>query len=73
MNILSGIQKGFQISNRLWIKWKRINYSSKKDDWKMFDKIHLTIALNILYIKEKEIKKYVQLIFQKLIQIVKNK
>ena len=35
----------------------------------MFDKIHLTIALNILYIKEKEIKKYVQ----KLIQIVKNK
>ena len=39
----------------------------------MFDKIHLTIALNILYIKEKEIKKYAQLIFQKLIQIVKNK
>ena len=69
MKKLSGIQKGFHISNRLWIKWKRINYSSKKDDWKMFEKIHPTIALNILYIKEKEIKKYVQ----KLIQIVKNK
>ena len=39
----------------------------------MFEKSHPTIALNILYIKEKEIKKYAQLILQKLIQIVKSK
>ena len=36
----------------------------------MFEKNNPTIALNILYIKEKE---YVQLIFQKLVRIVKNK
>ena len=45
-------------------KWKGINYPSKIDDWKRFEKNNLTIALNILYIKE---KKYVQLIFQTLI------
>ena len=53
--------------------WKGINYPSKIDDWKTFEKNNPTIALNILYIKEKKKKKYVQLIFQKLIQIVKNK
>ena len=36
-------------------KWKAINYPSKIDDWKTFEKNNLTIALNILYIKEKEI------------------
>ena len=35
--------------------WKGINYSSKLDDWKTFEKNNVTIALNILYIKEKEI------------------
>ena len=30
-------------------------YSSKIDDWKMFQKDGTTIVLNILYIKEKEI------------------
>ena len=35
--------------------WKGINYPSKIDDWKTFEKNNLTIALNILYIKEKEI------------------
>ena len=35
--------------------WKRINYPSKIDDWKTFTKNNPTIALNILYIKEKEI------------------
>ena len=35
--------------------WKGINYSSKIDDWKMFEKNNPTMALNILYIKEKEI------------------
>ena len=31
------------------------DFPSKKDDWKMFEKNNLTIALNILYLKEKEI------------------
>ena len=42
-------------------KWKGIDYPSKIDDWETFEKNNPTIALNILYIKEK----YVQLIFQK--------
>ena len=50
--------------------WKGINYPSKTDDWKTFEKNNPTIALNTLYIKK---KKYVQLIPQKLIQILKNK
>ena len=36
-------------------KWKGINYPSKIDDWKTFVENNLTIAFNILYIKEKEI------------------
>ena len=36
-------------------KWKVINYLSKRDDWKTIEKNSLTIALNIWYIKEKEI------------------
>ena len=35
--------------------WKGINYPLKIDDWKTFEKNKLTIALNILYIKEKEV------------------
>ena len=35
--------------------WKGINFASKKDDLKTFEKNNLTIALNILCIKEKEI------------------
>ena len=34
-------------------KWKGINYPSKIDDWKTFEKNNPIIALNILYIKEK--------------------
>ena len=34
---------------------KGINYPSKIDDWKTFEKNNPTIALNILYINEKEI------------------
>ena len=34
-------------------KWEEISYPSKLDDWKKFEKNNLTIALNILYIKEK--------------------
>ena len=36
-------------------KRKRINFPSKIDDWKTFKKNSPTIALNILYIKEREI------------------
>ena len=43
--------------------WKGTNYPSKIDDWKTFEKKNPTIALNILYIK----KKNVQLTSQKLI------
>ena len=35
--------------------WEGINYPSKIDDWKTFEKNNPIIALNILYIKEKEI------------------
>ena len=35
--------------------WKGINYKSKIDDWKMFEKNNATIAYNILYINEKGI------------------
>ena len=34
-------------------KWKGINLQSKIDDWKTFEKNNLTIATNILHIKEK--------------------
>ena len=33
-----------------------INYASKIDDWKTFEKNNPIIALNILYTKEKEIR-----------------
>ena len=35
--------------------WKEINYPSKIDDQKRFEKNNLTTVLNILYTKEKEI------------------
>ena len=50
--------------------WKGINYPSKTDDWKTFEKINTTIALNIFYIKK---KKYALFIFQNITQPVKNK
>ena len=34
--------------------WKGINYPSKIDEWQTFEKNNPKIALNILYIKEKE-------------------
>ena len=51
-------------------KWKGLNYPSKVDDWKMFEKNNPAIVVNILHVKE---KKYAQLIFQKLIRIMRNK
>ena len=35
--------------------WERIGYPSKTDEWKTFERNNSTIALNILFIKEKEI------------------
>ena len=35
--------------------WEEIKYPSKTDDWKTFKKNNLTVVLNILYIKDKEI------------------
>ena len=35
--------------------WEGISYPSKIDDWKTFQKNNPRTALNILYIKEKEI------------------
>ena len=34
--------------------WEGINYPSKLDDWKTFEKNNPTIALNILYTREKK-------------------
>ena len=50
--------------------WNRIKYPSKIDDWKAFEESNPTIALNILYIKEKQI--YL-LTFQNVTQPVKSK
>ena len=35
-------------------KWTGINFPSKIDDWKTFEKNNLAIALNILHIKKKK-------------------
>ena len=50
--------------------WKGINYPTKIENWKTFEKNNRTIALNISYTKE---KKYFQLIFQNITQPGKNK
>ena len=36
-------------------KWKGINFSSKKDDWKKFEKNNVTIAVNVLYAKKEKV------------------
>ena len=50
--------------------WEEMSYPSKIDDWKTFEKNNPTIALNIMYTKE---KKNFQLAFQIITQPVKNK
>ena len=35
--------------------WEGIKFSSQKDDWKKFEKNNVTIALNVLYVKEEKI------------------
>ena len=47
-----------------------MNYPSRKDEWKKFEKNHVTIALNVLYVKELI---YILPTFQKQLQITKNK
>ena len=42
--------------------WKRINYPSKINDWKTFEKNNLAIALDVFILKN---NKYVQLIYLK--------
>ena len=34
--------------------WKRIDYSSGRDDWEKFEENNPTIALNMLYIKKRK-------------------
>ena len=35
--------------------WNGINYASKKDDLKKFEKNNVTCALNVLYVKKEKI------------------
>ena len=35
-------------------KWEGINFPSKKDDWKTFEKNNVTIAFNVLYTKKRK-------------------
>ena len=53
MKKLCQIQKECQINT---YKCKEINYHSRKDDWKIFEKHNPTFPLNIFYIKEKQKK-----------------
>ena len=55
MHTLNYIQKEIQILFINKYNWKGINYSSKIDDWKIFEKNNLTIDLNIWFIQEREI------------------
>ena len=50
--------------------WEKINYLPEKDDWKKFEKNNLTIALNVLYEKQKNL--YLAYV-SKQNQIMKNK
>ena len=35
--------------------WKKITFPSEKDDWKKFEKINVTTALNVQYAKKEKI------------------
>ena len=50
--------------------WEGINYTSEKDDWKMFEKNNLMIALKVLYAKK---EKHILLTFQNITQSMKDK
>ena len=36
-------------------KWKGINFPSEKDDWKIFEKNNVAIAVNVLYVKKENL------------------
>ena len=38
-----------------WYSWEGINFRSEKNDWKIFEKNNVTIALYILYAKKENI------------------
>ena len=50
--------------------WEGTNFPLEQHDQKKFEKNNVTIALNILYVKN---EKYILLMFQNITQIVKNK
>ena len=35
--------------------WEGINFTSKKDDYKIFERNNLTIAINVLYAKKEKL------------------
>ena len=47
---LQGITKIKPFINKY--NWEGINFSSEKDDWKKIEKNKVTIAINVLYIKD---------------------
>ena len=48
-----------------------MNFSSGNNDQKKFEKINVTVALNVLYVTKE--KKYILVTFQSIIQIAKSK
>ena len=71
MKKLNRIQKVSNIEPFTYnYNWEGISYPSKIEDWKRFEKI-ISQLLSMFYILKK--KKYVQLVFQNLVQIMKNK
>ena len=53
-------------------KWERLNFPSEKDNWKNFLKNNVAIALNVLLYAKIE-KIYQNIMFQNIIQVVKDK
>ena len=53
--------------------WRGINYPSKIDDWKTFEKDNQTIAQTIFYILKKKYEKDNQTIAQTIFYILKKK
>ena len=52
-------------------KSEETSFPSENDDWKKFKKVNVIVTLNVLYTKKQ--KKYILLMFQKILQIVKSK
>ena len=65
---LQRITKNKPLTNKCY--WEGINFPSEKDNWKLFEKNNVSIALNVFYAKK---EKYIMLVVQNITQIVKNK